>query len=154
GGLTERSGRLEPVRGTGQYHAAGPAEVDLRVVDTRRCLAAIAQGFRGIEHPAPGADHHRVGRPEVLLGAIDDRAHALGDRLVLLMNARDAGVAPRFLVLAIDQVVVLFVLDEPETPEPIRRVTQEPMATGEATGRGSRRRAGLERGRAARRPGS
>src|SRR5215470_17503443 len=34
GGLTERSGRLEPVRGAGQDHAAGPTEVDFRVVDT------------------------------------------------------------------------------------------------------------------------
>ena len=56
---------------------------------------------------AARADDQRVRRAQVLVGAVVDRAHALGHRHVLLADAADAGVAlPLALGLAVDQVVV------------------------------------------------
>src|SRR5439155_25400613 len=62
---------------------------------------------------------------QMLTRPVDDRAHALGDRLILLKDAGDPGKAVLALRLAIDEVVVVPVLHEAELAEPVRRVGEE-----------------------------
>ena len=61
----------------------------------------------------------------MLTRPVDDRAHAFGDRLILLEDAGDPGEAVLALRLAIDEVVVVPVLHEAELAEPVRRVGEE-----------------------------
>src|SRR5439155_21939323 len=87
---------------------------------------------------------------QVLLRAVVDRPHALGDRLVLLVDAGDPGEAGGPLGLAVDQVVVVFVLGEAELAEPLARVRQELEPARPGAGGGYRAPAGAEPGGAAR----
>ena len=61
----------------------------------------------------------------MLVGAVDDRTHALRDGLVLLRDPRDAREARGALRLAVEEVVVAGVLRETEAPEPVGRLGQE-----------------------------
>ena len=62
----------------------------------------------------PGLDDAAVGGNQPLLGAVDDRAHALLQRRVLHRDALHAGVGVAALLgLAVDQVVVVLVLQRP-----------------------------------------
>jgi hypothetical protein len=45
--------------------ASGTGATDHRIVDARRHLADIPQRLRHVQRTTPGADHHRVGGPEV-----------------------------------------------------------------------------------------
>src|SRR5262245_7930429 len=112
--LAEPARRLDPVGVARQDHPAGAIAVHLGMVDARGYHAAVTQRLGRVDHPPPRADDHRVRRPKMLLRAVDDRAHALRDRLVLLVDAGDAGEAPGALPLAVDAIVVVLVLRETE----------------------------------------
>src|SRR5207249_2187236 len=85
--------------------------------------ALIAEGEGRADVPAASADDHLVGRAQVLVGAVVDRAHALGHRHVLLPAAGDARVAlPVLLRLAVDLEVVLVGLVDVEASVPARGV--------------------------------
>ena len=56
---------------------------------------------------------------EVLETMVGDRAHALGHRLVLLMDTFDTSEGARLLRLAVDQLVVPTVLNALIAAEPI-----------------------------------
>src|SRR5947208_16925091 len=117
--LAQVLGRLDPVGVPGQDHPAGAHAVDGGVISPGRHGAAVAQRPHGRDQPPPGADDHGVGTPQVFLGAIADRAHALGYHSVLHRNPLDPGVALHAaLLVAIDEIVVVLALDEPEATVP------------------------------------
>src|SRR5438132_6021544 len=84
---------LDPVHATGEHDTTGANGVDRWVVGARRRGAPLAQGRCRLDQSAAGADDHRVASAQVLFPALVDRTHAFGDRLVLQIDARDAGVA-------------------------------------------------------------
>src|SRR5206468_12827900 len=90
----------------------------------RRRLAAVAQRLRRVEQPLARADDHRVARAEMLAGPVVHGPHALGDGLILKMDAADAGVADGLLRLAVDQIVVGLIGDAAEATVPVGRVRQ------------------------------
>src|SRR5262245_43333162 len=97
--LTQAFRGFEPVGVAGQDHAARALPIDLGLIDAGRHDSAITQAPGRVEHAPARADDHRVRRPQVLLSPIDDRSHALGDGLVLLVDACDAREALRTLGL-------------------------------------------------------
>src|SRR5262249_60892589 len=105
-----------------QDDAPGAVAIDRWVVDPRGHRRAVAESSRGVDHTAARANDHRVRAPEVLLGPVVDRPHALGHRLILLMDAGDAGEALGLLRLAVDQIVVVLVLRQTELAVPVGRV--------------------------------
>src|SRR5688572_18436203 len=74
---------IPPVDTTRQDDATGALAVQLRLVDSRRQRAVLAQGPRGGDHATTRADDQLVGRAEVLARAVVDRPHAMRDRHVL-----------------------------------------------------------------------
>src|ERR1051326_2404562 len=91
----------------GQDCLTRPHAVQLRIIDARRCDAAFAEGFCGLEDPAPHTDDRGVGGTEVLLGAIHDWAHAGDDGVILRAHTGDAREALRLFDLPVHQEVVL-----------------------------------------------
>lgn len=79
---------------------------------------------RGHKHPASDADDHHVARSLVFGAPVVQRPLAFGDRLILEVDALDAGevvhvgIAPLFF--AVDHMVVAGVGREPKPSEPIR----------------------------------
>src|SRR6266542_864511 len=61
------SGRLEPVDGARQDHAAGSLPVDLWLIHARGNFAPVPQGLGGPDQTQASADDHDVARAEVLL---------------------------------------------------------------------------------------
>src|SRR5215510_14695998 len=108
-GPAQLAGRLEPVGAAGQDHPTRAVAIDVGAIDSGRHDSAVSKGPRGTDHPAPRPDDHGVRATQVLLGPVDDRPHALGDGLILLVDAGDARVALAALGLAVDEVVVLLV---------------------------------------------
>src|SRR5258708_3628236 len=74
--------------------SAARVAIDARVVDAGRPFALVVQGAGGEQEAAARAGDHLVRGREVLEAEIGDRAHALGDRLVLQSAAIDAAVDP------------------------------------------------------------
>ena len=62
----------------------------------RRGLGALLQRAGGAHHQLAELDDADVGRPEMLPGAVLDRALAVLDRGILIGNAADAGEAQVF----------------------------------------------------------
>jgi hypothetical protein len=69
-------------------------------------LAALAQGARGAHDELAELDDAEVGRPEMLPGAVLDRALAVLDGGVLLAHTHDACEALALLLRAVEHVVV------------------------------------------------
>src|SRR2546422_574797 len=90
---TQLAGRRAPVGAPRQDDATGAIAVDCRRVHAGRPLALVTPSGGSAQHAPSRANHHLVRAPQVLLGAVDERAHALRDRLVLLVDAGDPGEA-------------------------------------------------------------
>src|SRR5690349_20097363 len=73
-------------------------------------VAAILYSHNGRAQHAPRLADRLVGRPQMLLRAIDDRAHGFLQGAVLLVDAVDAGIALGALHLAVEAVIVGAVL--------------------------------------------
>src|SRR5207248_3812413 len=70
-------------------------------------LAPFGQRRDGFEHAPPHGDYREIGAAQVLVGAIEDLAHAFLDRQVFFANTANARVgAAAALQRAIDQVIV------------------------------------------------
>ena len=70
-------------------------------------VCVLREGAGGAQQAPPGAGDHQIARPQILEAVVGDPAHALGHRLVLAMDAGDAGKdLPALLRRAIDQPVV------------------------------------------------
>src|SRR5262249_38394096 len=118
--------------------AAARAAIDAGIVGAGRQRAVLAERTRRAQKPAARAGDHLVGRGEVLPGEVRDRAHALGDRLVLQVDAVDAAedlVAA--LLVAVEAPVVALVHGHAPAAEPVGRVGQHPDAA--AAGAADRR---------------
>ena len=72
--------------------AAAGGAIDAGLLDAGRRVALVAQRAGGHQQAPAGARDHLVRRRQVLERVVDDRAHALGDRLVLQVDAVDAAV--------------------------------------------------------------
>ena len=94
-------------------------QIDFRIVDSGRDDAAFLEIERRVNQTPPRLDHHHVTMAKVLVVMIDDGAHALGDPLILHVDAIDAGEAAGALYLAINPVVVGVVLREPPATVPV-----------------------------------
>src|SRR5688572_5817169 len=93
----------------GLQHQRGRAHAEGARVAARRPLAALAQRPGGGHEPAAHLDDGGVARAQALHGAVDDRALALLDRLVLHPEPRDAAEHPRAVRLPVHEVVVVAV---------------------------------------------
>src|SRR5262249_16386261 len=131
--------RLDPVGAERQHHAARAHGVDAGLVHAGRRLAPIAQRLGRVDQALAPPNDHRVARAEMLARAVVDRAHALGDGLVLEVNAPDAGVADGLLRLAVDQIVVAVVGHTAEAAVPVRGVRQRLRRPHDLTPGGARR---------------
>src|SRR5712692_7387300 len=117
---TQVSCRLEPVDGTRQDHTARTLPVELRVVNPRGDFAGFPQRLSCPHQMQAGADDHDVARAEVLLRAVIDRPHTLGDRLILKDDTGEAGVACASLCfLAVEQVVIAGISLRSGAPVPV-----------------------------------
>src|SRR5215472_2490683 len=97
--------------------ATARTAIDLRVLDPRRQDAVLAQRPRRPEQAASGARDHLIRRGEVLESVVDDSAHALGDRLILQMDAVNAAVdRVGALRLAVDPPIVALVGGQAPAP--------------------------------------
>src|ERR1700682_1803023 len=89
-----------------QHHGAG-ADFLMLDVDAGRRHALVEERLGGAHQAVPRHDDAVVGRDQVLLGAVADRAHALLQRSVLHGEASDAAIGPAgFLRRAVDQIIV------------------------------------------------
>src|SRR4051812_21938869 len=91
--LAEVLRAVPPVNVARQDDLARALAVHLRVVDSRRRHALLSQSPRRVNPTPPRADDHAVGRSQVLLVSLVNRAHRLRHGHVLLANARYAAVA-------------------------------------------------------------
>src|ERR1041384_6879044 len=66
---------VPPVNVARQDDLARALAVHLRVVDSWRCHALLAQSLRRVNPATPRADDHTVGGPQVLLVTLVNRAH-------------------------------------------------------------------------------
>src|ERR1051326_1546424 len=122
----QRARGLCPVRVGGQDYAAGAQTIGAWLVDTWRDASAFAKRCRGRHQTPPGANDHGVSAAEALLGAVIDRPHALGDRVIFERNRGNAGVALQApLLVAIDHVVIAGIRLEAEPSVPVARVRFE-----------------------------
>ena len=74
-------------------------------------LLALPERMDGLHQQMAADDNRSIGRAEMLLGAIDDRFHAFGDRMVLGVDALDTCVSLVLLDPTVDQPIVVFVAD-------------------------------------------
>src|SRR4029453_11137149 len=93
-----------------RQHDGGGSHFLVHGIDAGRRDALVDESLDRSQEAMPRHDDAVVGRHQVLLGAIDDRAHALLQRRILHRDALDAAERPpRLLRLAIDQIVVVLV---------------------------------------------
>src|SRR5262245_33456758 len=124
-GPPQVSRRLEPVDGARQDHTAGTLPIELRLVHARGDFALVPQRLGSPDETQAGADDHDVAGAKVLLRAVIDRPHALGDRLVLEDDARQTRVAFASLhFLAVEQIIIAGVGLRSGAAIPIGRVRQ------------------------------
>src|ERR1700745_922927 len=98
-----------------RQHDGGRANLLVFGGDAGRNRALFHQGLGGPQQAVARHDDAVVGRDEVLLGAVDDRSHALLDRAVLHAEALNPAIAAaRFLGGAVHQIVVVLVGGRPE----------------------------------------
>src|SRR5580698_1157400 len=96
---------------------------DFGVVDAGRHGAFLRKAARDVEQPPPRARDHDVARRQMLLGVIDDRAHAFGHGLVLDHDVADAGIAGvGALRFAVDLPIVGGILHRAPAAEPVGAV--------------------------------
>jgi hypothetical protein len=113
--------------------AAAPPAKHFRLFDTGRQHVVVAQRARRHQQAPAGVRDHLVRRRQVLEGVIGDRPHALGDSLVLQMDAIDPAIdRVAALGLAVHSPVVAFVGGEAKATEPFRGVRQEHVAASGA----------------------
>src|SRR5499427_9952334 len=105
--------------------AAAHPPIGFSSLSARRQRAVLGERRRRLEETPPRHHDHEVAGREVLETMVDDRAHALGHGLVLLVDTFDTSEGARLLRLAVDQVVVPTVLHALIAAEPIGRVRQQ-----------------------------
>src|SRR5580700_6386026 len=97
-----------------QHHRAG-ADLLVLDVDSGRRHAFVEERLGGAHQAVPRHDDAVVGRDQVFLGAVADRAHAFLQRGILHGEAGDAAIgAAGFLRGAVDQIIVVLVGKRPE----------------------------------------
>src|SRR5580700_10132000 len=97
-----------------QHHRAGTDFLVLDV-DAGRRHAFVEERLGGAHQAVPRHDDAVVGRDQVFLGAVADRAHAFLQRGVLHGKAGDAAIGPPGLLRgAVDQIIVVLVGERPE----------------------------------------
>ena len=102
--------RSEIRRGHG---VARPDAVGTPVVGTQRGCAH-SDILDGLEHEFPKSDHAQIGLAEQFTRAVGDGPLAVGDGLVLLRDAGDAGETRRPLLFPVEEIVVLAAPDRHE----------------------------------------
>ena len=121
---------LEAIDAVRQDRASRQHSIELGLVDARRHDALVAQVARLVDQAAAHANDPGVGHAQVLVVALIDNAHRLGDGAVLAATgdaapADAAGVGDcRLLHVAVDVEVVAAVTGEVEAPEPVCRVVR------------------------------
>src|SRR5262249_27251960 len=106
-GFAQLLRRLDPVDRARQDDATGALAVEFRGVDARRYGTLITESERSLNQAPAGPDHHAVAGAKVLLRAVVDRPHTLGNRLILHDNAGQAGIAVTGShLLTVEHVVV------------------------------------------------
>src|SRR5580700_900315 len=97
-----------------QHHRAG-ADLLVLDVDAGRRHALVDQRLGGAHQAMPRHDDAVVGRDQVFLGAVADRAHAFLQRSILHGEAGDAAISPPGLLRrAVDQIIIVLVGERPE----------------------------------------
>src|SRR5262245_2389040 len=98
-----------------RQHDRGRAHLVMLGIDTGWDHALLDQCFGGAHQAMARHDDAVVGRNQVLLGAVADRAHALLQRGILTRKACDTAIGLAGLLGgAIHQVIVVFIGDWPE----------------------------------------